>query len=191
MISGELETNGDHWRTLAVSLVRLSLSHQDQEPGVRKGRCLLVSPGTSGLWSHVQPQHLPFITSTSRQLFVENTKTKCTWYRQLCWPWLDKVIGLTVSWAWRLPTLLLLTPTFYWTQYSGEIWITCLILTTFIRDGTVTHWLTNVQSLLWHFTYLHPGWGCQWLSNDSLAVCWIVNEAIRPPESHVIQGWKP
>ena len=63
MISGELETNGDHWRTLAVSLVRLSLSHHDQTSGVRRGQEGPMSPSPSQHRSHCQPGHIwPWVT---------------------------------------------------------------------------------------------------------------------------------
>ena len=83
MISGELETNGDHWRTLAASFVRLSLSHHDQTSEVRRGQEGPMSPSdptsvslsarthlASG-HSHVQPNHLPFYKkSTDQHLFI-------------------------------------------------------------------------------------------------------------------------
>ena len=59
MIQGKLETNGDHRGTLAVSLVRLSLSHHDQTSGVgrvRKARCLhQILPSVPLSSGHIWP----------------------------------------------------------------------------------------------------------------------------------------
>ena len=62
MISGELETNGDHWRTLAVSLVRLSLSHHDQTSGVRRGQEGPMSPSDLTSVSLSARTHLALVT---------------------------------------------------------------------------------------------------------------------------------
>ena len=70
MISGELETNGDHWRTLAASLVRLSLSHHDQTSGVRRGQEGPMSPSDPTSVSLSARTHLASGHTCNRTIFL-------------------------------------------------------------------------------------------------------------------------
>ena len=70
MISGELETNGDHWRTLAASLVRLSLSHHDQTSGVTRGQEGPMSPSDPTSVSLSARTHLASGHTCNRTIFL-------------------------------------------------------------------------------------------------------------------------
>ena len=89
MISGELETNGDHWRTLAASLVRLSLSHHDQTSGVRRGQEGPMSPSDLTSVSLSARTHLALVTrATAPSSFLQeiNRSTSvCLEYPRVHW----------------------------------------------------------------------------------------------------------
>ena len=161
------------------------IRHQESG-GVRKGRCLHQIPTsvTSGPWSHVQPQPLDFYNTS---VYLENQES--TGYWKLGWPWLLEetwhYIAPTVSRSLKAAnTFTAQHPTFYWTKFSAVICITCpLSYDIYPRQN----WVKHQSTLLWHFFnfWVSEDWGCQLLSNDSLAVCWIA--AIRPQKLNLIQ----
>ena len=180
MISGELETNGDHWRTLAVSLVRLSLSHHDQTSGVRRGQEGPMSPSDLTSVSLSARTHLALVTRATApsSFFTRNQPINICLFRipesalDTYNSWLTLTSGdlrrldIILPWpclgAWRLPTLLLLNAQ-HLLDKVGVIGITCPFLKTFIHLADFS------------VSCLHPCLGMRmsviWLSNDLLAVC--------------------
>ena len=198
MISGELETNGDHWRTLAASLVRLSLSHHDQTSEVRRGQEGPMSPSDPTSVSLSARTHLASGHTCNRTifLFTRNQPSNICLFR-IPESALDSYnsadldfrdlrrLDIILPWpclgARRLPTLLLLNAQDLLDKV-GVIGITCPFLTTFIRDKT--------SAAEFCVSCLHP---CPCLGmRMSVIIKWLIsgllNVAIRPPKCD--QGWK-
>ena len=193
MISGELETNGDHWRTLAASLVRLSLSHHDQTSGVGRGQEGPMSPSDpTSVWLSART-HLASGHTCNRTILLLQEINICLFripesaldtYNSTdldFWRRLDIILPWPCLGAWRLPTLLLLNAQ-YLLDKVGVIGITCPFLKTFIRDKT--------SAAEFCVSCLHP---CPCLGmRMSVIIKWLIsgllNVAIRPPKCD--QGWK-